>query len=74
MGDDIKVVEVRVPITELPTLVEQKSKQTDIDDRLEPMSLPINDLSYFLLFTFTCTSANNHVENFNGMYRRLNSF
>ena len=37
---------LRVPITELPTLVEQKSKQTALNERPEPMSLPINDLSY----------------------------
>ena len=42
-----KPVEVRVPITEMPTFIERKSNQnkTDIDDRSEPMSLPINDLS-----------------------------
>ena len=39
-----KPLEVRVPITELPTLVEKKSKQTDLNDTHEPMSLPINDL------------------------------
>ena len=43
-----KLLEVRVPITELPTLVEKKSKQTDLNDTPEPMSLPINDLSYFV--------------------------
>ena len=37
----LKPVEVRVLITELPTLVEQKSKRTDFDDRPKPMSLPI---------------------------------
>ena len=37
-------LEVRVPITELPMLVEKKSKQTDLNDTPEPMSLPINDL------------------------------
>ena len=41
-----KPLEVRVPITELPTLVEKKSKQTDLNDTPEPMLLPINDLSY----------------------------
>jgi hypothetical protein len=40
-----KPVEVQVPITELSMLVEQKSKQTDLNGRPEPMSLPINDLS-----------------------------
>ena len=35
-------VELRVPITELPALVERKSKQTDIDNRPEPLSIPIN--------------------------------
>ena len=35
---------LQVPITELPTLVEQKSKQTVLIDKPEPMSLPINDL------------------------------
>ena len=43
MGDDIETGRVRVLITELPTLVEQKSKQMDIDDRSEPMSSPINN-------------------------------
>ena len=40
-----KPLEVRVPITELPTFVKKKSKQTDLNDTLELMSLPINDLS-----------------------------
>ena len=44
-----KPLEVRVLITELPTLVEKKSKQTDLNDTPEPMSLLINDLSYLLL-------------------------
>ena len=35
-------LEVRVPITELPTLVEKKD---GLNDTPEPMSLPINDLS-----------------------------
>ena len=39
-----KPLEVRFPITELPMLVEKKSKQTDLNDTPEPMSLPINDL------------------------------
>ena len=42
-----KLVEVQVLITELPTLVEQKSKQTDIDDRTELMSSPINNPAIF---------------------------
>ena len=37
-------LEVWVPITKLPTLVEKKSKQMDLNDTPEPMSLPINDL------------------------------
>ena len=41
-----KPVVLRVPITELPTLVKQKSKQTALNDKPELMSLPINDLSY----------------------------
>ena len=41
-----KPVVLRVPITELPTLVEQKSKQTALSDRPVPMSLPINDIPY----------------------------
>ena len=36
---------VRVLITELPTCMEKKSKQTDLKDTPEQMSLPINDLS-----------------------------
>ena len=46
-----KPVILRVPTTELPTLVEQKSKQTALNDRPELMSLPINDLSYVLQST-----------------------
>ena len=45
MGNVIETVRSTVPITELPTLVEKKSKQTDLNDTPEPMSLPINDLS-----------------------------
>ena len=41
-----KPLEVRVLITELPTLVEKKSKQTDLNDTPEPMSSPFNDLPY----------------------------
>ena len=41
-----KLVVLRVPITELPILVEQKSKQTALNDKPELMSLPINYLSY----------------------------
>ena len=37
----LKPVVLRVPITELPTVVERKSKQTALNDRPEPMSLPI---------------------------------
>ena len=37
----LKPLEVQVPITELP---QKKSKQTDLNDTPEPMSLPINDL------------------------------
>ena len=44
-----KPLEVQVPITELPTLMEKKSKQTDLKNTPEPMSLLINDLSYLLL-------------------------
>ena len=42
----LKPLEVRVPITELATLVEKKLKQADLNDTPEPMSLPINDLPY----------------------------
>ena len=35
-----KPLEVRVLITELPTLVEKESEQTDLNDTPEPMSLP----------------------------------
>ena len=42
----LKPLEVRVSITELPTLVEKKSKQMDLNNTPEPMSLPINDLPY----------------------------
>ena len=48
----LKPLEVRIPITELPTLVERKPKQTALrkpkqtalKDKPESMSLPINDL------------------------------
>ena len=38
-----KPLEVRIPITEQPMLVEKKSKQTDLNNTPELMSLPIND-------------------------------
>ena len=41
-----KPVEVSVSNTEVSTLVEQKSKQTDIDNRPEPVSSPINNPAY----------------------------
>ena len=44
-----KPLEVRVPITEQPMLVDQKLKQTDLNDTPEPMSLHINDLSYHFI-------------------------
>ena len=62
-----KLVVLQVRITELPMLVEQKSKQTALNDKPEWMSLPINDLSYlevivvclfdlrFRLFIFVAT-------------------
>ena len=37
----LKPLKVQVPLTELPTLVEKKSKQTYLSDTPEPMSLPI---------------------------------
>ena len=40
-----KPLEERVPITELLTYVEKKSKQTDLKNTPEPMLLFINDLS-----------------------------
>ena len=47
-----KLLEVLVWITELPMLVEKKSKQTDLNGTPELMSLPINDLSYMGLMDF----------------------
>ena len=41
-----KPVLLQVQITELPMFVEQKSKQTAPNNTPEPMSLPINDLSF----------------------------
>ena len=41
-----KPVVIWVPITKLPMLVERKSKQTALNNKPKPMSLPINDLSY----------------------------
>ena len=46
-----KPVALQVPITELPMLVERKSKQTALNDKLERMSLPI--MTYYLLTRFT---------------------
>ena len=34
-----KSLEVRVPITETPTLVDKKSKQMDLNDTPEPMDV-----------------------------------
>ena len=46
LGNVIKTVRSKgSDILELPTLVEKKSKQTDLNDTPEPMSLPINDVS-----------------------------
>ena len=56
----LKPVEVWVPLTELPTLVQQKSKQTDLDDRPKPMALPINDL--ILLYIILCKIIRNFVK------------
>ena len=58
-----KPLEVRVPITELPTLVEKKSKQKDLHDTPKPMSLPINDLSYFVPISFQYPLINYHTPN-----------
>ena len=52
-----KPLEVWVPITELLTLVEKKSKQTDLNGTPEPMSLPINDLSYTFFHIWIATIA-----------------
>ena len=41
-----KPVVLQFQITELPTLVEQKSKQRGVNEKPELMFLPINDLSY----------------------------
>ena len=41
-----KQVEVRVLITELHTLEEKTSKQTDLNETPEPMSLLMYDLPY----------------------------
>ena len=38
-----KLVELRVPITELPMLVERKSKQMALNDKPEPMSFRPNE-------------------------------
>ena len=53
MGNDIWTVRSagfgRFSITEMPTKVEKKSKQMDLKDTPEQMSLPINDLPYSAL-------------------------
>ena len=36
-----------VPITELPMRVDQNSKQMALNNKPEPMSILINDLSYY---------------------------
>ena len=59
-----KPLEVRVPITELPTVVEKKSKQTDLNDTLEPLSLPIKDLPYPEPYLFTEEARKNQIYNF----------
>ena len=40
-----KLIVLRGPITELPMRVDQNSKQMALNNKPEPMSLPINDLS-----------------------------
>ena len=42
-----KPVVLPVSITELRTLVEQKSIQTALNNKSEPMSLPINNISFW---------------------------
>ena len=46
----LKPLEVRVQIIELPALVEKKSKEMDLNDIPEPMSLPIILMTYLSNF------------------------
>ena len=43
-----KPLEVWVPINELPTAVEKKSKQMDLNNTPKPMSLSIDDLPQYI--------------------------
>ena len=56
MGDDIETCgSMSFPILwSSTTLVERKSKQTDIDDRSEPMSSPIINPAQFKPFETIC--------------------
>ena len=65
-----KPLEVRVPITELPTLVEKKSKQTYLNNKPEQMSLPIL-MTYLMLMEVTCSMDRGSMPSF-GV--KLNSF
>ena len=52
MGNVIKAVPVRVLITELPTLVEKKLEQTDLNDTPKSMSFPL--MTYLLFRNSKC--------------------
>ena len=41
----LKLVVLPAPITDLPTPVEKKSKQTALNNKPKPMSIPINNQS-----------------------------
>ena len=68
-----KPLEVRVPITELHTLVEKKSKQTDLNDTPELMSLPPL-MTYLSQSVFRLTSRRlKRLENLEFFLHLLNS-
>jgi hypothetical protein len=52
MGNVIETVEVRVLITELPTLVEKKSKQTDLNNTPDVITYPLMTyVKYFYILS-----------------------
>ena len=69
MGNVIETVGSTGSITELPTLVEKKSKQTDLNNTPEPMLFSINDLSYILAAWFQLVHGPFRQNN---MHRTLN--
>ena len=59
-----KQVVLRVPITELPMLVERKSKQMALNNKPEPLSLLIIDLSYQGYISSKIVTSLNNLKDF----------